>query len=111
MTRPIDRRHFLRLSGFAAPALAPALLRRETQRGADKSGDAVAGVGAGLAGLRAASLLRLAGRQVIVLEARPAAGGRVRTIRSPFDEGLYGEAGPIRITGAHRAVIKAVRAF
>ena len=36
-------------------------------------------IGAGLAGLRAAELLRDAGREVIVLEARDRVGGRTRT--------------------------------
>jgi monoamine oxidase len=45
---------------------------------------------------------------VVVLEARERSGGRVLTVRSPFDDGLYGEAGPIRIAGAHRAVLRAV---
>jgi monoamine oxidase len=66
-------------------------------------------VGAGLAGLRTAALLRQAGRQVAVLEARERSGGRVLTVRTPFDDGLIGEAGPIRIAGAHRAVLRAVR--
>ena len=46
---------------------------------------------------------------MVVLEARERSGGRVLTIRSPFDDGLYGEAGPIRIAGAHRAVLRAIR--
>ena len=68
-------------------------------------------VGAGLAGLRAADLLRAAGRRVIVLEARERAGGRVLTVRAPFDDGLHAEAGPIRIAGAHQAVLRAARSF
>jgi monoamine oxidase len=59
--------------------------------------------------LRAAALLRQGGRQVVVLEARERSGGRVLTVRTPFDDGLVGEAGPIRIAGAHRAVLRAVR--
>jgi len=68
-------------------------------------------VGAGLAGLRAADLLRRAGREVVVLEARERAGGRVLTVRSAFDDGLHAEAGPIRIAGVHQAVLRAVRSF
>ena len=61
--------------------------------------------------MRAADLLRRAGRPVVVLEARERAGGRVMTVRAPFDDGLHAEAGPIRIAGAHQAVLRAVRSF
>ena len=102
MLRPtVNRRQFL----LSVSASAPALLINQPR----PSDSPVVVVGAGLAGLQAAMVLRQAGRQVLVLEARERAGGRVLTVRSPFDDGLYGEAGAIRIPGVHRAVLRAVR--
>lgn len=49
---------------------------------ADPARQRVAVVGAGLAGLAAARRLRDAGRQVVVLESKPIAGGRIVTDRS-----------------------------
>ena len=89
----------------------PSLLQRPAQPETANPGNPVVIVGAGLAGLRAADLLRRAGRPVVVLEARERAGGRVMTVRAPFDDGLHAEAGPIRIAGAHQAVLRAVRSF
>ena len=110
MGRDLTRRRFLRLSAFAAPA-APTLLQQFAGESRSSSGALVVVVGAGLAGLSAADVLRKAGRPVVVLEARERAGGRVLTIRAPFADGLHAEAGPSRIAGAHQAVLKAVRAF
>lgn len=50
-------------------------------------------VGAGLAGMRAATRLRDAGADVVVLEAGDRVGGRARTVRSPFAGGQYAETG------------------
>jgi len=50
-------------------------------------------VGAGLAGLAAAYELTQAGHEVTVFEVRLRPGGRVRTLREPFSDGLYAEAG------------------
>ena len=58
-------------------------------------------VGAGLSGLVAAYELVRAGYNVRVLEARNEAGGRARTLREPFDDGLIAEAGPARIPPDH----------
>jgi monoamine oxidase len=97
---PSTRRHFL-LSSLAAPIWA---LRQKKP----PAPDPVVIIGAGLAGLRAATLLQKAGQRVIVFEARSAPGGRVRTVRS-FNDGLYAEAGPIRISSAHRQVQQVAR--
>ena len=58
-------------------------------------------VGAGMAGLVAASELLRAGHEPIVLEARGRVGGRVHTLREPFTDGLYAEAGAMRIPRTH----------
>jgi monoamine oxidase len=101
----VNRRRFLEQAARAAPFAALGL--RVSARAID--GNPTVIVGAGLAGLRAADLLRKAGLPVVVLEAQGRAGGRVLTVRAPFDEGLHAEAGAIRIAGAHRAVLRAVR--
>ena len=63
-------------------------------------------VGAGLAGLTAAMELNRAGHDVTVLEAQTRAGGRVRTLRSSFDDGLYAEAGAARIPETHELTLR-----
>jgi monoamine oxidase len=108
MLGSIDRRQFLQMAAFAAPLGARSSFANVRQVPAADSSDPVVIVGAGLAGLRAAGVLRKAGRRVVVLEARGYPGGRVRTIRT-FSEGLYAEAGPIRIPALHRRVLDLVR--
>ncbi len=58
-------------------------------------------VGAGMAGLVAATLLKHAGHKVTVLEADSRIGGRVLTVRAPFSDGLLFEAGASRIPSNH----------
>ncbi|WP_033289326.1 flavin monoamine oxidase family protein [Amycolatopsis jejuensis] len=55
-------------------------------------------VGAGLAGLAAAYELTRLGTKVTVLEANRLPGGRTRTLRAPFSDGLYAEAGAMTVT-------------
>jgi monoamine oxidase len=64
-------------------------------------GKKVVVIGAGMAGLTAAYELRRAGYEPIVLEAQQRVGGRVCTLREPFSDGLYAEAGAMRIPKAH----------
>lgn len=74
----------------------------------------VAIVGAGMAGLVAASLLRDAGHDVRVYEARNRCGGRCRTFHedlegNAFRDGLYIEAGAMRIPTEHVLVMEYIR--
>jgi phytoene dehydrogenase-like protein len=66
-------------------------------------------VGAGAAGLTAAFELLRAGHEPVILEASHRVGGRLYTLREPFAEGLYGEAGSMRIPEAHRTTLYYVR--
>jgi monoamine oxidase len=68
-------------------------------------------IGAGLAGLAAAYELTRLGHQVTVLEARMRPGGRVLTLRDPFAEGLYAEAGAARIPDHHDFTLQYARHF
>lgn len=58
-------------------------------------------IGAGMAGLAAGYELQRAGHHVTILEATKRAGGRVLTLREPFSDGLYGEAGAMRLPISH----------
>jgi monoamine oxidase len=66
-------------------------------RAAAGRGARVIVVGAGMAGLVAATELLRAGHDPVVLEAQQRVGGRVLTLREPFAPGLWAEAGAMRI--------------
>ncbi|KAA1250608.1 FAD-dependent oxidoreductase [Mycobacterium simiae] len=68
-------------------------------------GEQIVIVGAGVAGLIAARELLRAGYEVVVLEAGHRLGGRVFTIREPFADGLYAEAGAMRLPTAHELLM------
>ncbi|HET7187648.1 MAG TPA: FAD-dependent oxidoreductase [Gemmatimonadaceae bacterium] len=110
-----SRRDFLRcaLAAAAAVALPPGTLRahsapRLAARGTRKR---VVVLGAGLAGLSAAHELIAAGHDVVILEARLRAGGRVYTLREPFSDGLHAEAGATRISELNDWTMKYVQQF
>ncbi len=68
-------------------------------------------VGAGMAGLVAAAELLRAGHDPLVLEAQQRVGGRVCTLREPFTDGLYAEAGAMRIPKAHALTMAYLEKF
>lgn len=68
-------------------------------------------IGAGMAGLVAASLLKQAGHRVTILEASERVGGRIYTIRSDFRDDQYFEAGAMRIPHTHRLTLEYIQKF
>ena len=64
-----------------------------------------------MAGLSAGYELSQAGNDVTILEARTRPGGRVHTLREPFSDGLYAEAGAARIPDNHDLTLKYVKLF
>ena len=87
--------------GGAAGAPAWASAAGGVLKPAAKSGKVLV-LGAGLAGLAAAFELGEAGYEVTVLDARTRPGGRVLTLREPFADGLYAEAGGMAINAHYR---------
>jgi monoamine oxidase len=99
----ISRRCFLKFATMAGGALAvPVLGQAPSLEGPRKK---VLIVGAGLSGLVAGFELRRAGHEVTILEATLRAGGRVHTLREPFSDGLYAEAGAGRIPDSHNLTL------
>jgi len=68
-------------------------------------------LGAGMAGLAAGYELSKLGHDVTILEARARPGGRVLTLREPFDDGLYAEAGAARVRDNHNLTLKYIKTF
>ena len=108
MTRGINRREFLKQSALAAAAFSVFPQTRLERKGAAKK---VIIIGAGLAGLSAGYELSEAGHDVTIIEARTRAGGRVQTVREPFSDGMYAEAGAARIPTEHNLTLGYVKLF
>lgn len=110
----MKRREFLKQTALAAASVLPAhsaLALTRVGSGRRGAPQKVVVVGAGLAGLSAAYELTQAGHEVTVLEARGRAGGRVQTLREPFSDGLYVEAGAMNVFDTHDLTLKYVKLF
>src|SRR4028119_1154491 len=108
---PLTRRQFLRRAGlFTGAALTTSLLHDLDALAQPRKPLHFVIVGAGLAGLCAAYELEKRGHSVQILEAEPShIGGRARTLR--FGNGLYGEAGAMRIPLRHEITRHYVKEF
>src|SRR5678815_3193695 len=110
----MKRRDFLKQSAAVAaitlPGWMPTRLLTEPlqRRGVTKK---VVVIGAGLAGLSAGYELTQAGHDVTILEARNRPGGRVLTLREPFADGLYAEAGAMNVFDNHSWTLKYIKLF
>src|SRR5262245_19024727 len=113
MDNSINRREFWK-RGILAAATLPRLhtvIAAADRNAIRRTGAAkkVIVIGAGLAGLASAYELTQAGHDVTVLEARSRSGGRVWTLRDPFPEGLYAEAGATNVYDNHEWTMKYVK--
>lgn len=106
----INRRQFLQRSAVAAAGVA---LARAPSFGitVGAAPQKILIIGAGMAGLVAGYELSQLGHNVTILEARTRPGGRVQTLREPFSDGLYAEAGAARIPENHDLTLKYVKLF
>src|SRR6266849_4153768 len=109
------RRQFIKLCSlvtaflYSSPSQFLSLRRTHVRRtGSPKT---IVIIGAGLAGLSAGYELKAAGHDVTILEARMRPGGRVHTLREPFSDGLYAEAGAARIPENHDLTLKYIKLF
>ncbi|WP_373073362.1 flavin monoamine oxidase family protein [Zeaxanthinibacter enoshimensis] len=110
-----SRRNFLRLSalsaGFAITHPLSALSVHDTWNKKRGKPQKVLILGAGMAGMSAALELIKLGHEVIILEGQSRAGGRIRTLREPFPEGLYADMGAARIPENHEWTMKYIKEY
>lgn len=106
---PVSRRGFLKSLGYATVHAGLGGCGRLLEP--DGSPKRVVVIGAGLSGLVAALELTARGHEVTVVEARDRVGGRVLTIREPFADGQFAEAGAARIPPNHNLTLQYAALF
>jgi len=107
----IDRRQFIRRSAIAAAGITLAQSSAFASIAIHPAPKKIVIIGAGMAGLVAGYELSQLGHHITILEAQARAGGRVQTLRDPFSDGLYAEAGAARIPDSHDLTLKYVKLF
>jgi len=114
----IQRRDLLKLGAWAASTGLFAASRSFAADARREPGAVIPGtpkkvivIGAGMSGLVAAYELEKLGHDVTVLEAQHRVGGRVLTLREPWADDLYVEAGAARIPDNHAVTLHYVKEF
>src|SRR5438045_9612654 len=102
---PSTRRRFIKQGALAIAGVSLARFPIVTATVASKK---IIIIGAGMAGLSAGYELSQLGHDITILEARTRPGGRVQTLREPFSDGLYAEAGAARSPENHNLTRKYV---
>ena len=114
MAVKLDRRDFVACATMTTAAVAfrrPGVLSFPLQLKRRGPAKKVIVIGAGLAGLSAGYELTQAGHDVTILEAQTRPGGRACTIRQPFSDNLYAEAGATSIAETNDLTIRYARCF
>jgi monoamine oxidase len=107
----INRRQFIQQSAIAAAGIGLAQSSAFASIAINPASKKIVIIGAGMAGLVAGYELSQLGHDITILEAQTRAGGRVQTLRDPFSDGLYAEAGAARIPENHNLTLKYVKLF
>jgi monoamine oxidase len=107
----INRRQFISRSAIAAAGITLARSSPFASIAINPVPKKIIIIGAGMAGLVAGYELSQLGHDITILEAQTRAGGRVQTLRDPFSDGLYAEAGAARIPENHDLTLKYVKLF
>ena len=110
-----SRRDFLKLSALSSSLLftrplSALSINDEWYKKAGKS-QKVLILGAGMAGMSAAIELIKLGHDVKILEGQMRAGGRIKTLRSPFSDSLYADMGAARIPENHEWTMKYIKEY
>lgn len=102
-SKAFTRRDFLAKSLATAAALSfPIQVTAQTPSKSKRKKVII--IGAGLAGLSCAYELTKKGHDVVIFEASDRAGGRVKTLRKDFSDGVFAEAGAYWISKSHKIV-------